>query len=188
MSSNYLELESKFRELAHTYEQALLNFQICKLYDVKRKEFVNIMNQDGYLLFFRTSIHAHFVSFIFSMYRFYETNPKTHNIKNLLRDLRKVINVEDEDRFSEIEKIVMAVKPFWVKVSIVRNKAFGHRNSNKSIDEIFNEANVTIEDLEYLLVKSLEIICILYGLINVHYAFSLKANKSIENILNDLKQ
>lgn len=180
--SNYIE------ELRHTVTVSSLNYEIWWVYKGKdtRPEFIDVMND--YSIFFQTSIHAHFVSLLVGLYRLYENRPDTYNITKLLELIRNHPNFSGEV-MQEITGIYEEAKPLWLKVRLLRNKAFGHRCNAHTVEEVFKEAAVSpdnLKDLLELTKKLLNAISHAYSR-NTH-AFNLGAREDIINLLNDLKR
>lgn len=65
-------------------------------------------------------------------------------------------------------------KPLWIKVTILRNKAFGHQSTAHTIGEVFQEAKVTPNELSHAWDKSV-------------HAFNLSSRKDTLRLLDDLK-
>ena len=78
------EILQNVKELQNALTVAGLNYEIWWVYKEKesRKRFVDTLNT--YPLFFQTSLHAHFVAMIVSLYRLFETRNDTINIPQLI--------------------------------------------------------------------------------------------------------
>lgn len=179
-------IEKYIEELRHTATTAQLNYEIWWAYKNKenRPKYINTMNK--YSLFFQTSIHAHFVALLIALYSLYEVRNDTYNIPTLLRRLRNegAIPVEALD---ELDKLYAAAKPLWIKVNILRNKAFGHRSVAHTPKEVFAEAKVTPNELRELVDTTKKLLNQLTKAWNksVH-AFNLSACRDLLAMLNDL--
>lgn len=147
------DIDSYIDELTHTVTVAGLNFDIWHVYHSAetRPKYVGTLKR--YRMFFTTSLSAHFVALLTALYRLYETRRDTYNIPSLLKILKEdnTINAKDinswEDRYQEL-------KPLWIKVSILRNKAFGHRSVALSYTKVLKEASVTPNDLRDLVART----------------------------------
>jgi hypothetical protein len=193
-------------ELRHTTTVAALNYEVWWVYKSKdtRPKYVKGMNQ--YSLFFQTSTHAHFVALLVELYlvallvdvylvallvelyRLYETRSDTYNFPGLLKELKSLDAFSEED-LEEIEKLYKEeAKPLWVKVSILRNKAFGHRSNAHTVKEVFEEAGVTPDELRDLVDVTKKL---MNRITNVWdrstHAFNLGSRESLINLLEDLK-
>ncbi len=143
------EVERYVEELRHAVTVAWLNYEIWWIYQSSdtRPEYVDTMNR--YSLFFHTSIHAHFVASLVALYRLYETREDTYNIPTFLKLLQDGRAVPPET-IDALNDLYGQAKPLWVKVNVLRNKAFGHRSKAHTVSEVFNEAAVKPDDLRDL--------------------------------------
>ncbi|MCE9508282.1 MAG: hypothetical protein K8R48_08250 [Alphaproteobacteria bacterium] len=122
-------------ELRHSIKVASLNHDVWDFYDKNRAEYLPVLNDSQYLLFFVTSIHAHFVACITPLYRLYETRNDTHNIPRFLKSLEDNKTFSEES-LKEINELYARAKPIWVKVSRLKNEVFGHRSKDLKIQEV----------------------------------------------------
>jgi hypothetical protein len=181
------EIELYVGELRHTVTTAWLNYEIWWVYKSSdtRPEFVDTMNK--YKMFFHTSIHAHFVALLVALYRLYETRGDTYNLPNFLKLLKDRAAVPEET-LKELEKLYAKAKPLWVKVSILRNKAFGHRSKAHSVSEAFDEAGVTpneLRDLAEVTRTLLNTATLAWK--DTSHAFNLTSRDDTLKMLTDLK-
>lgn len=141
------DVEKYISELRHSVTVASLNYEIWWVFKSQdsRPKYADTLNR--YLLFFSTSIHAHFVALLVVLYRLYETRRGTYNIPQLLRITKSHFKADDVEQF---EELYARAKPLWTKVSILRNKAFGHRSTSHTVEEAFVEAGVTPNELGQL--------------------------------------
>lgn len=182
------EIAKNVKELQNALTVAGLNYEIWWVYKEKesRKRFVDTLND--YPLFFQTSLHAHFVAMIVSIYRIYETRKDTINMPQLVKQLRKSNTIPTED-LKKIDSDIEKLKPLWIKVSVIRNKMFGHRSNNMDHDGIWEEANVTPNQFKQLIDDSKNILNNLTSLWNRSgHAFNLSATKDTVDLLEDLKR
>jgi hypothetical protein len=174
-------------ELRQTVIVASLNFDVWWVFKSRdtRPLYADAMNR--YLQFFTTSIHAHFVALLMALYRLYETRRDTFNIPSLLKIIRDP-NVFPASVFEEVDKIYARARPLWVKVSVLRNEAFGHRILDLSVEDVFGKANVTRDELKELidLTKQLMNTLSLAHDDSTH-AFNLDATRDTLRMLDDLK-
>lgn len=181
------EVDRYIEELRDTVRVAWLNYEIWWVYKSSdtRPEYVDTMNR--YTLFFQTSVHAHFVALLVALYRLYETRDDTYNIPTFLTLLREQGSVS-EATLAELDALYAKAKPLWVKVSILRNKAFGHRSKAHSVSEVFAEAGVTPYELRDLaeMTRTLLNTASLAWANNAH-AFNLTSQADTLDLLRDLK-
>jgi HEPN superfamily AbiU2-like protein len=175
-------------DLQQTVTAAGLNYEIWWTYKSEdtRPKFVDAMN--GYSVFFQTSIHAHFVALLVALYRLYETRADTFNIPSLLRLLRSH-STFDRATLDQLDAVYAAAKSLWVKVSILRNKAFGHRSRAHTVAEVFQEAAVSPNELKELIEHTMELLNLLTRAWDrsVH-AFNLGAKDDLVRLLNDISR
>jgi hypothetical protein len=182
------DIERYISELRHTITAAGLNYEIWWVYKSKdtRPIYVDTMNR--YNLFFQTSIHAHFVALLVELYRLYETRDDTFNIPSLLKILK------DQKRLPNpmlelLEGLYKdAAKPLWIKINILRNKAFGHRSVAHTVEEVFKEAGVTPNELRDLVEVTKKLLNELtHAWDKSTHAFNLGSREDTLKLLQDLK-
>ncbi len=180
------DIPGYIKELQHTVTVAGLNYEIWWVYESHdtRPKYLNTMN--GYPLFFQQSIHAHFVALLVALYRLYETRGDTYNIPSLLRILRNQ-QALDRATLDQLDRMYNKARPLWIKVNILRNKAFGHRSVAHTVEEVFKEAQVTPNELKQLVEATKELLNELSHARdrNVH-AFNLSARGDTIRLLDDL--
>ena len=183
------EIDSYITELQHTVTTAGLNYEIWWVYKSKDSRPAYIKAMSRYNMFFQTSIHAHFVALLVELYRLYETRKDTYNIPSLLNKLRNQ-KLLDEDALVSLEETYQEVaKPLWVKVNILRNKAFGHRSKAHTVEEVFQEADVSPLELKELVEVTKKLLNKLTLAWNKSaHAFNLGARKDILRLLGDLEK
>lgn len=182
------DIASSVKELQNSLIVAELNYEIWWVYKERetRRRYIDVLN--SYPLFFQTSLHAHFVAMIVSLYRLYETDPKTINLPQLVRLLKseQALSLEDTKRF---ESEIRQIKPLWIKVSVLRNNMFGHRSKSLDSNGIWKEAAVKPNQFKQLIDESKRILNELTSAWdNSGHAFNLSARKDtvelLENLLN----
>jgi hypothetical protein len=181
-------VEQYISDLRQTINAAQLNFDIWWTYKSSetRPLYIDVLNR--YPQFFQTSIHAHFVALLIALYRLYEKRDDTFNIPSLLRRLRDegVIAIEKLD---ELEAMYIALKPRWIKVSILRSKAFGHRSNAHTVEEVFEEAAVTPNELRDLVTMTKDLLNTLtLAFDQSFHAFNASAERDLIQMLDDLKK
>jgi hypothetical protein len=183
---NNEKINTYIDDIRHAATVAELNYEIWWVYKGKRADIVNILNT--YEMFFQTSIHAHFVALLVALYRIYEKRKDTINIKELLKLIDKAKPFSPEQK-NEIENIMTEANALWIKVSILRNEAFGHRSNQNSVGDAFKKAGITYDEFKNLV----ELTKLLINKITHYYqrsthAFNLGATNSLMALLNDLKE
>lgn len=174
-------------ELRHTVTVAGMNYEAWWVYKGKdtRSRYLPVMNR--YTLFFQTSIHAHFVAIVVGLYKLYETRKDTFNIPQFLRLLEKD-KALSPDQLKVLKKQCADLKPLWQKVSILRNKVFGHSSKARSSEQAFREAGVTPNNLRDLLEGSKTLLnAVTYDLERSGHAFNLGSRSDLEAMLTALE-
>ena len=183
------DIDRYISELRHTITVAGLNYEIWWIYKSNNTRPGNIEAMNRYRLFFQTSIHAHFVALLVALYRLYETRNDTFNIPSLLKILREEARLP-EATLNVLEKIYKEkAKPLWIKVNILRNKAFGHQSVAHTVEEVFEEAEVTPNELRDLVEATKKLLNELtHALDKSVHAFNLEARKDTLRLLEDLRK
>ncbi len=182
------DISKNLEELQNTIKTANLNYEIWWIYKNKETRELYLDAVKTYPLFFQISFHAHFVAMIVSIYRLYETRKDTINIPQLVKLLENKNVISNKD-IEEIKFDIKQIKPLWVKVSVLRNNAFGHSSNELDYDEILKEANVKLNQFKEIIDESKSIlnkITVLWN--NSSQAFNLKSTKDTIKLLEDLKQ
>jgi hypothetical protein len=145
------------KELQNAITIAGLNYEIWWIYKEKksRKRFVDTLN--AYPLFFQTSLHAHFVAMIIALYRLFETRKDTVNIPQLIKFFEKE-GAFPRKEIQRLESEIKQIKPLWVKVSVLRNKLFGHRSNTLDNEDIWKKASATPNEFKKLIEDSKRIL------------------------------
>ena len=178
--------ETYIRELRQAVNWAALNYEIWWVYksEETRPQYVETMNR--YVIFFRTSIHAHFVALLSALYRIYETRKNTYNLPTFLGRLRER-ELLHRDKLDELDGLYQDAKPLWIKVSILRNEAFGHRSVDLDFDKVFKKAAVTPDELRVLIEKTQSLMNALSRAVdNSIHAFNTGARDDTIRLLEDL--
>jgi hypothetical protein len=110
--------------------------------------------------FFRYDEHAHRFSFIVHAAALFETNPHTINLRQLAKELRNADRIPDAS-MRELERLFTHTKRVIKGVHIIRNDAFGHRNSSVTFDAAFDMAKISMDDLHDLMNAALKVVNIL---------------------------
>lgn len=182
------DIDRYISELRHTITVAGLNYEIWWVYKSKntRPTYVETMNR--YSLFFQTSIHAHFVALLVELYRLYETRDDTFNIPSLLKMLREQGRLPDATLKLLEGVYTNEAKSLWVRVNILRNKAFGHRSVAHTVEEVFKEAGITPNELRDLVEVTKKLLNELtHAWDRSVHAFNLGSREDTLRLLGDLK-
>lgn len=181
------ELKILVEEVRHAVSVASLNFDVWWVFKGKdtRPKFTRTMNH--YTLFFQTGIHAHFVAMLVALYRLYEKRPDTHNIPSLLAKLDASGGIS-KLALDEARKTYALAKPLWIKVSILRNEAFGHRSVKRTVDQAFKRAGISANELRELIGHTRKLInTITHAADRSIHSFNLDATDATVRLLEDLQ-
>ena len=182
-----MDYDAHIKELQDTVTTASLNYEIWWTFrgSETRPKYVDVMNR--YRLYFHAAIGAHFVALLMALYRLYETRPDTLNIPKFLDRLESDGALEAVE-LSTLRDRHAAAKPLWVKVSILRNKIYGHRALDLDIEEAFERAGVTPFDFRDLVAQTKELLNDLtHRLRSSTHAFNLSATHDTVRLLEALK-
>lgn len=83
----------------------------------------------------------------------------------------------------------VTLKPLWIKVSILRSKAFGHRSTAYTVEEVFQEAAVTPDELGDLVAMTKELLNkLMIAWDKSSHAFNASEKRDLIQMLEDLKK
>ncbi|MBT4969837.1 MAG: hypothetical protein HOG71_00340 [Bacteroidetes bacterium] len=140
-----------------------------------------------YKLFFKTSLHAHFVAMIIALYKLFETRKDTVNIPQLIKLFKKEGNFPPLE-FQKLESEIKRIKPLWIKVSILRNSFFGHRSTLFDNQDIRECTSVTPNEFKTLIEGVKRILNDMSSIWNKSsHVFKLSATEDTMTLLEDLK-
>jgi len=183
-----IEIEKIIRELQHAIKVAKLNHEIWWVYKEKSSHmrFVDVLKK--YPRYFETSLHAHFVAMIISLYRLYEPRKDTMNLPQLGRLLKKHSTLSTQE-IRTMESDIKSIKPLCQKVSIFRNNIFAHRSNKLDDDNVWKKASVTPSQFKKLIDDSKVILNKITRLWDrSSHAFNLSASHDAVRLLEDLKR
>jgi HEPN superfamily AbiU2-like protein len=150
-----------------------------------RPKYVDAMNR--YIGYFHVAIAAHFAAMVLALYRLYETRPDTHNIPAFIDRVESDGALTKADADSARAQCA-AIKPLWIKVSILRNNIYGHRVADMTVEEVFGEAGVSPFEFRDLVARTKELLNELnLKLRDATHAFNLTATRDTIRMLDALK-
>ena len=182
-----ISVEQFLEELRQTATVACLNHEIWWVYKHQetRAKYIGAMNR--FNPHFHTALHAHFVATIVALYRLYETRNDTYNVPRLMAALDTELGQDPAAMSAAKDLYQTEIKPLWIKVSILRNNAFGHRSTEMSVEQAFQQANVTPDQLAELIQKTKELLNNLsYGWNRSRHAFNVHAREATIRMLECL--
>jgi hypothetical protein len=180
--------DKHLEELLQTVKAARANFDIWWVYknDQDRNKYVETLN--NYLMFFRVSIHAHWVAMLMALYKLYDLRKDSIGIQDLISEAKQTPNFP-QDIYESIAVNLRLALPLWEKVRVLRHKLFAHRDKNLNYDEIFKSANITADTLRSLTEHSLDILNLIsYWRHKDTYRFSDCHSEDTYKLLNALQK
>lgn len=174
--------------LSQSIIDAELSFDIWWEVLISDSKLDYIVELSKYPTFFQPTLDAHFERLVIALYRAYENNNKTINIRKLLKELyseNKVSkNIQDE-----IDQLQIRIEELWTKITILRSNVYAHRNDKLPLEDSFNKAELKPEDLKVLITLCQKLIKVLYlEIYNLDFIFNLEAKATTRMLFQDLKQ
>ena len=116
----------------------------------------------------------------------FEKRRDTINLPSLTKEAKEG-NLIPADVAVEVESLLSRAKPVAIKVTILRNNLFAHRNAAMGYDEAFKRAAVTPDQLRELAQTALQIVnkLLLARARNEHF-FNELARKDADKMLKAL--
>lgn len=144
--------------------------------------------QNRYIPYFQTAINAHFTSMVMAFYCLHETNRKSVNIQKLLRQLQAA-NRLPQVTLNLLETARADIKPLWIKINVLRNKVFGHREQGITFEDVFAQAGVKPRDFEILFDKTAKLLNDATGaLFREVHAFNLGSKQAVLALHEDIER
>lgn len=178
----------EMKELQDAATAAGLNYEIWWVMrgQETRPKYTDVMNR--YLGYFHVAIGAHFAAMLLALYRLYETRSDTYNIPKFIDRVEAdgALTKSDADL---ARAQYAAIKPLWIKVSILRNNAYGHRAFDMTVEEVFQKAGMTPFEFRDLAQKTKDLLNELnLKLRDSTHAFNLSATRDTIRMLDALKK
>lgn len=144
----------------------------------------NLLNLK-YGRFYGSAANAFFNSIIIILYKVFEKREDTSNFWELKKTLPSKI---DKEKSSVIEDKYKEAFSIWKKVCLLRNNVIGHHNANRPIEEFYDKADISMNDLKRMIQLCQELLCfIATNFHDVHVVFNIKGAESFELLIEDLK-
>ncbi len=158
----------------------LLNLSQQKKYERIFKKHHRILN------FIRRAVHD---DLVLSLHKLLEDSKNPVSISRCIcMALQLSLISRDEQR--SLKKMANEVKPIWLKVGVLRHQLIGHRDSSTSAGAIFNDANISPEELRCLALtygRILDVLVRAYGKKSFDLNnYSNGLSKEIEAFIDDL--
>jgi hypothetical protein len=127
------------------------------------------------------------VAMIIALYRLFETRRDTVNIPQILKYFKNE-GTFPRMEIKKLESEIQQIKPLWVKVSVLKNKLFGHRSNAFNNIDIWKKASVTPNEFKKLIDESKRILNEITSIWDHSgHAFNLSATEDTLELLEDLK-
>lgn len=130
-----------------------------------RDDILNTMNI--YPGFFLWDEHAHQVSFVIHAGGLFETKDNTINLGQLVKELRADRRISANEGL-RIDNLFESVSKVSNGVTIIRSNAFAHRSDTMTLNDAFEKAGISLDDLRNLMRVALQIINICLAACGLH--------------------
>jgi len=133
------------------------NYEIWWIYISKegRKSYLKIYRH--FKEFFETTGYAHISMITVSLYKLFETIDDTVNFKNIIKQAQELGIITDVD-LETLKPTLDKAKNIWIKVNQLRSYLFAHRVKDLTVEEIYDKAKITPNQIRDLTDLSLEIL------------------------------
>src|SRR4030095_7155848 len=122
--------ENYIKPLALIIRSASFHFDIWWVYKEKNSssKYLEVLRE--YPQFFNNSLEAHFLAMVVELYKLFETRKDTVNFPTLIGVIRQD-KLLDKKLLGEVESSLTALKPIWVKITVLRSELFAHTALSK---------------------------------------------------------
>jgi|SRR5690554_4285712 len=180
------EIKEYLEALRNMVQEARLHHEVWWIYKSTetRPKYLDVMNR--HLMFFWASIQAHMIGIVTSLYMLYETRKDTRNIPTFMARLKES-GLLEESSIRELEALCAQARPLWIKVSILRNNVYAHKSSKHTINDAFELAGVSSDEMIELIDISEKILQKIGAeVLDTHYVFNLSSRRSTIGMLDSL--
>ncbi len=180
------EIGEQIQELKKALLEAGLSYDIWWELSNReaRTEHLDDLNQ--YTIFFQSTIHAHFLTAVITLYRLFENRRDTINLPNLFQQVRekKLVAPEVENK---LESAAEEIRENWTKICILRSNVFGHRSRKLSIEESYKRAGITPDQIKNLIKHMQDAMNIVSGeVLELEHSFELNPAEEVKRLLDDI--
>ncbi len=168
------------KQVADRITFAAMNYRIWRIYTepTDRTKYLGVLRR--YNSFFLTSLQAHFIATIITLYGLFETRIESVSLTRLGR------NVSNARVRAELRPLLDEANTIWRKVAILRNRVYSHL-SDTDFHREFLAANLSPNEIEHLIELSKRLV---NRLSYVHdrstFAFNLDSGTDTRNLLDKL--
>ncbi len=164
------KLKTDLKDIFSIIEDARFSYEIWWILvskDGRGKYFQEMLH---YKEFFQPTAYAHITSLIVNLYKLFETRKDTLNFPRLIKEA-KSLNIFNP---KQIESELKEAKDLWIKIVILRNKLFAHKNYQLDRKTIYKEAKIKPNHIKRLIELDLIIFNALWNSLG-------KKSKNIDN-------
>lgn len=183
------EIRNWIHELRQNITHANLNYEIWWVLFGKDTDddLIKVLNK--YKRLQLTLKRSYMTTLFVDLYKLYETKDNRHCIPSLIKKIEKD-NLIDTTSLDSIKSLYAhKAKPIWVKVSILRNNVYAHSSSSLKIEDAFERAKLSPNDLKDLLDYSKEILnSISKTIFKETHVFNLGSKREMLNLLKHLNE
>ena len=174
-------MKDRIKQVADRVTFASMNYRIWRIYTEPgdRAKYLGVLQR--YNSFFRTSLQAHFVAIIITLYSLYETRRESISLTRLVQEL------SDAKLRSELQPVLDEANGIWrKKITILRNDVYAHL-SDIDFGAKFSEARISPNEIEQLIKLSKDLVNKLsYAHDRSSFAFNLDPANDTYNLLDRL--
>jgi hypothetical protein len=172
------EAKESVMALADALTNASTSFDIWAVLQngSKRHEYEPVVGK--FPVFFETTVVAHLIAMSALLYSVCETRSDTHNIPGLFKLAKQLFPASTE--LLEYEKLLVDVKPLWIKLGRIRNEVFGHRKTKQYPVEVFVEIQLLPNEIATIIRVYKEILVGVSELLGIEVPSALKLGASAE--------
>ncbi len=137
-------MNDKLQEVAYRIKFAIMDYRIWRIYTEPgdRAKYLEVLRR--YNSFFSTSLRAHFLAVIITLYSLYETRRDSISLSRLVQD------TPDDKLRHELQPILDEARSIWRKIAILRNEVFAHL-SDTDCETKLADAKLSPNEIERLI-------------------------------------
>jgi len=138
-------MKDQLKQVADRITFASMNYRIWRIYTEPgdRAKYLEVLRR--YNSFFSTSIQAHFLATIITLYGLYETRPKSISLNRLIQ------NTLNDKLRRELEPMLDEANNIWrKKIAILRNEVYAHL-LDTDFEARFFDAKLSPNEIERLI-------------------------------------
>ena len=110
-----------------------------------------------YNLFFQATRHAHLLTTVVTLYKLFEKNTGTVNLKNCLALAAKDSRIKP-DTLVEVDALRTEIDPIWKKITILRSNVFSHRSIKLGRESALKKAGISPNEIKLLIENTQKLI------------------------------